>query len=253
MLGKGYLVLSPEVLRHEKLLNVRVWLDPAKPLNLLTETSKGESSARVIINAIRAGDLPDNFVEHLSRVIADLGITDVSDIALYGYQRFFRPASDMRVFWLNYHIEQAPNPDSRITLTSERDTLGMQRVQLNWRFGELEKRTLRRTNEIIAQELGRARLGRVKVVRDDPNTGWPAAYRGLRGTWHQMGTTRMNPDPKYGVVDENCRVHGISNLFIAGSSVFPTGGYTNPTLTIVALSLRLAEHVRLLMRNGLMN
>jgi choline dehydrogenase-like flavoprotein len=66
----------------------------------------------------------------------------------------------------------------------------------------------------------------------------------IHGGWHHMGTTRMNTDPKKGVVDENCQVHGISNLFIAGPSVFPTGGYANPVLTTVALSLRMADYVK---------
>ena len=83
--------------------------------------------------------------------------------------------------------------------------------------------------------------GMVRQVDDDPDTGWPP---GVRGAWHQMGTTRMDREPKRGVVDEHCRVHGIANLFIAGSSVFSTSGYTNPTLTIVALALRLADHLR---------
>jgi choline dehydrogenase-like flavoprotein len=64
------------------------------------------------------------------------------------------------------------------------------------------------------------------------------------GNWHHLGTTRMHRDPSRGVVDENCRVHEMSNLYIAGGSVLPTGGYANPSLTIVALSLRLADHLR---------
>jgi len=66
----------------------------------------------------------------------------------------------------------------------------------------------------------------------------------IHGGYHHMGTTRMNNDPKKGVVDENCKVHGIENLYIAGSSVLPTVGYANPTLTIAALSLRLADYVK---------
>jgi choline dehydrogenase-like flavoprotein len=71
-----------------------------------------------------------------------------------------------------------------------------------------------------------------------------------RWCWHHMGTTRMHDDPKQGVVDRNCQVHGIDNLFIAGSSVFPTGGYNTPTLTIVALALRLADHLKAEMANA---
>jgi choline dehydrogenase-like flavoprotein len=68
----------------------------------------------------------------------------------------------------------------------------------------------------------------------------------LKGCWHHMGTTRMHADPRQGVVDAQCRVHGIENLFIAGSSVFPTCGADMPTITIVALALRLAEHIKTL-------
>jgi choline dehydrogenase-like flavoprotein len=251
---KGYLTLSPETLRREELLNVRAFVDPpAGALNLLMATSEGESAAQVISGAIRAGNLPDNFVEHLLRVITDIEITAIDDIAIYSYRKFFQSASNMEVYWLYHYMEQVPNPDSRVTLISERDTLGMQWVQLDWRLGDLEKRTLRRSNEIFAQALGHAGLGRVKIVHDDPDTGWPSVFRGPRGGWHQIGTTRMHPDPNYGVVDKNCRVHGISNLFVAGSSVFPTCGYMNPTLTIIALSLRLADHVKWLMRNELMS
>jgi choline dehydrogenase-like flavoprotein len=75
--------------------------------------------------------------------------------------------------------------------------------------------------------------------------------RTLRSGFHHMGTTRMHRDPSQGVVDPNCRVHGMSNLFITGSATFPTGGYANPTLTIVALALRLADHIRDQLCDGL--
>ena len=90
--------------------------------------------------------------------------------------------------------------------------------------------------EIIGQELGRSGLGRLRIPAGEIEEPWMNN--------HPMGTTRMHSDPKKGVVDENCRVHGISNLFMAGSSVFPTTGFANPTLTIVALAIRLADHLK---------
>jgi choline dehydrogenase-like flavoprotein len=231
--GMGYLTLAPETLRREKLLNARAFIESASPQELSRGTTGWSVSAEMILKAIRTRNLDIDFAAHLSNVIGNL-----DEVAIYAYRRLFHPPKGLFSFY--YHIEHAPNPESRVTLVSERDALGMPRVQLAWRFGSLERRTLRRTNEIIGQELGHARLGRVSAVRDDADLGWPA---GLRGAWHQMGTTRMHPHPKQGVVDENCQIHGISNLFIAGSSVFPTSGYTNPTLTIVALSLRLADHI----------
>jgi choline dehydrogenase-like flavoprotein len=91
-------------------------------------------------------------------------------------------------------------------------------------------------------------LGRIRVDIDATTKDWPS---GLHGGFHHMGTTRMHQNPEHGVVDADCKVHGIGNLFIAGSSVFPTCGFSNPTLTIVALGIRLAEHVKRLMHEEL--
>ena len=92
--------------------------------------------------------------------------------------------------------------------------------------------------------MGKANLGRVKLkeyLRDENDYTWP---KGTNAGWHHMGTTRMNKDPKKGVVDENCQVHGLHNLFVAGSGCYPTSGASNPTLTLVALSLRLSEYLK---------
>jgi choline dehydrogenase-like flavoprotein len=140
--------------------------------------------------------------------------------------------------------EQAPNPDSRVVLIDEVDRLGLRRIGLNWRLTELDKHTIRTATQILAREMGRQGLGRVKLpewlLNEDPND-WPEE---LVGGPHHMGTTRMASDPRLGVVDKDCRVHGLENLYIAGSSVFPTGGFANPTLTIVELALRLAQHLK---------
>jgi len=142
--------------------------------------------------------------------------------------------------------EQAPNPDSRVTLVDEIDRLGMRRIALDWRLTELDQSTIRVTHELLAQELGRLGIGRMWLPEwlysDSPT--WSHS---LWGGHHHMGTTRMSDDPRKGVVDKNCRVHGLENLFIAGSSIFPTGGSANPTLTITQLALRLADHLKQLM------
>jgi choline dehydrogenase-like flavoprotein len=138
-------------------------------------------------------------------------------------------------------MEAAPNPDSRVTLVRERDALGMRRVKLDWRLSEIDKRSAVRAVEIVGAELGRAGLGRLRVDVSERESGWPDD---IAGGWHHMGTTRMSDDPRRGVVDRNCRVYGLSNLFVAGSSVFPTAGSGTPTLTLVALALRLADHLK---------
>ena len=133
--------------------------------------------------------------------------------------------------------EQSPNPSSRLTLSDELDPLGKPRLQLNWQLNASDSENVRQSVRVLATELGRYGAGRVSL-RITENNPWP-----LRPANHPMGTTRMHPDPKKGVVDPNGRVHGIANLYIAGSSVFPTSGFANPTLTLVALALRLAEHL----------
>ncbi len=150
-----------------------------------------------------------------------------------------------RGFALETVVEPTPLADSRVTLGAERDALGMPRVRVEWRLGELEKRTIRRTQEILGEEM--ARIGGGEIVVEAPREGevWPNT---LNGCWHHMGTTRMHDDPRKGVVDADCRVHDVDNLFIAGSSVFPTGGSDTPTITIVALALRLAGHIKSLYR-----
>jgi choline dehydrogenase-like flavoprotein len=126
-------------------------------------------------------------------------------------------------------------------LQHERDAFGSNRVQLDWRMLPIDRRTVLRGEEIVEEELKRLGIGRLAPIPTRELEDWPA---NLEGGWHQMGTTRMDPDPRRGVVDADCRMHGMANLFVAGSSVFPTGGAAPPTLTIVALALRLAERLR---------
>ncbi|TAL22732.1 MAG: GMC family oxidoreductase, partial [Frankiales bacterium] len=135
--------------------------------------------------------------------------------------------------------EQAPNPLSRVTLDSKRDTHGVPLARLDWRLTELDRRSVRQAQDLIDTALRRAGLGRLENCLGDE---WPPAEQ--RGQWHHMGTTRMHADPRQGVVDPQGRVHGKRNLYVAGSSVFPTSGYANPTLTVVALALRLADELR---------
>lgn len=153
------------------------------------------------------------------------------------------PTTPPRFFHLATRQEQAPNPDSRVTLSAERDALGMPRAKLDWRLTELDKRSIRTFYQLLGQELGRSEVGRVQIrdwLLSDDRT-WPSF---LSGGWHHMGTTRMHADPKQGVVDADCRVHGLGNLYVAGAAVYPTAGSANPTLTLVALSLRLSDHLK---------
>lgn len=232
----GLLSVTPETLRRERLLGFSAILLPrSRP-----EISQGVASLRVIMRAVRHWTLPDDFVKHLGNVI-----TEIDDVGAAAVEKVYpKKGARPELVSLYNRTEQAPNPESRVTLSDQLDPFGKNRPLLKWQLSEIDKRSMRRAHEIIAEELGRAALGRFHLDLDE-STAWPPL---LLGGFHHMGTTRMHADPKQGVVDANCRVHGVANLFIAGSSVFPTSGYTGPTLTIVALALRLADHVKRLMR-----
>ena len=141
-------------------------------------------------------------------------------------------------YFLRVSLEQMPDPRNHVRLSSERDDFGQPLVRFVYQATDTARQRHGRALAILANELG---LDGERLTRE-----LHSAFRDERVGyfWHHMGTTRMHADPQSGVVDGDCRVHGVSNLFVAGSSVFPTGGTAAPTLTIVALALRLADHIR---------
>jgi len=126
-----------------------------------------------------------------------------------------------------------------VTLTDERDALGLRRVNLDWQLHEFDKQSLFRSINLLAEELGKSTRGRLRLMLDE-NVPWQT----MMGGGHLMGTTRMSGNPEDGVVDRDGKVHDKDNLFIAGSSVFASSGVANPTLTIMALARRLAAHLK---------
>ena len=223
------LTLAPEVIRQERLLNFRYEIRPLQPHD--APQSKGERSLRHIARSARQRRVPDQFMSHLWTVLTDLGGTA-------GAVRR-RIAGKPPALTLLQVSEQAPNPESRVKLSDQQDRFGQRRVELAWRLSETDRRSAVRTQELIARQLGQLGLGRVKSLLGADANAWQ-----LTGQYHHMGTTRMHEDPTQGVVDANGLVHGLSNLFIGGSSVFPTSGSGTPTLTIVALALRLADRIK---------
>lgn len=138
--------------------------------------------------------------------------------------------------------EQVPRPWNRIVLSHELDRWGVPRPEIHWRLDEQDRHTARTGATLLGAELARRGQGRVRI--DDwlrADAGWPVDDETVGN--HHMGGTRMSRDPHEGVVDPNGKVHGLSNLHVAGSSVFPGCGAANPTLTIVQLALRLADHL----------
>lgn len=154
-----------------------------------------------------------------------------------------------RAYRLDTRIEQAPNPNSRVTIGREKDELGMPRANLHWELTALDKRSVRTMYHLLGREVGRTGLGRLRLsefLRDEKDDTFPDT---TNGGWHHMGTTRMHHDPKKGVVNSDCRVHGIGNLYVAGAACFSSAGAPNPTLTLTALSLRLSDHLKGAIKN----
>lgn len=143
-------------------------------------------------------------------------------------------------WYLESKPEQAPNPASRVRLDAVRDRFGVPRVAIEWRTSSLDRATLVKAEEMLDRAFRRLAIGQLGPVDGSYAESWPEP---LWGGWHQMGTTRMAATPRDGVVDRDCRVFDLPNLSIAGQSVFPTGGAAPPTLTLLALALRLADRL----------
>jgi choline dehydrogenase-like flavoprotein len=230
----GCLNQSPERQRAEELLNFD---------SLFTVDDVGDSgfaALRRIWTAAGRGQWPDHLAADLWQALIGIDDTASGLMGRLGLHEYHPSNASFRM-WCS--AEAAPNPDSRVRLGDQLDALGMPRIALDWRLTEQDKRSLLAGYQAVAEELGRTGLGRLQIADwlTEVDNSWPPT---VEGGDHHMGTTRMSADPSQGVVDPSSQVHGIANLYIAGSSVFPTSGSANPTLTIVALALRLAEHLK---------
>ena len=227
------LVLSPTAQRRERLLNA-----VATPVYDRVD-SPGVLAARALSRAVQERRRP----EGLDRRQLRAALVELPRVVRAGLRRFLRglPSADpVERVRLKVLLEQAPHRDSRITLSDRTDALGLRRVDVDWRLTDLERRTARHFTHAVDAELRRTGIGRLTGTEWLDDDTWTT---GFEDAYHPMGTTRMSVDPATGVVDADCRVHGVPGLYVCGSSVFPTSGYANPTLTIVALALRLADHL----------
>ena len=221
--------LSEAVQREERLLNCSAWLDDERaaddPLDAAKRLIKRQSRNR-------AGDLRAVLSQpHLvARAVQDRLVH--RRVTLHKLQRL----------GFLCIVEQTPDRDSRVRLGRRRDVLGLPMPLIDWRIGEAERLTAIRLGHAVEAEFKRVGLPPPRLV------DWVQHRRPDEAQFidvaHPIGTTRMASDPRQGVVDRDCAVHGVAGLFIAGSSVFPTAGHANPTLMIVALAVRLADHLK---------
>jgi choline dehydrogenase-like flavoprotein len=222
--------------KRERVLNSHVELEAV--------AAPEPQAARRLWGKIKQGEMSDNLAEDIWRVVRDLD--DVAEVAyrmLFSGQRaqVYAESGFLR-FLLS--CEQAPNPSSRVTLANEEDSMGLRRSRLDWRLTDLDRRTFEPLTKSLAAEFPRLNIGRVRLANWLLGGNDPIWGSEIVGSSHHMGTTRMAAEPERGVVDADCRVHHVDNLYVAGSSVFPTGGSVKPTLTIVALASRLADHLK---------
>jgi choline dehydrogenase-like flavoprotein len=196
-------------------------------------------ASRRLVAAARQRRLPDHVMRE---VLLSLGQAGPHLRDLYRrYARGLASRSRPRSIFLQLWLEQQPDPDSRLDLADTRDSLGLRQARVRWKLGEPERRTSRQMTRWIADDLARLGLGRTEELLAMSDDGaWTEA---VRDAAHPSGTTRMSTDATTGVVDADLQVHGIKGLYVVGSSVFPIAGYANPTLTIVALALRLSDQL----------
>ena len=220
--------LSPEVQRTEHLLNCAAWLG-----EVVASDDPWDSLRRVVGRGPRKSD----DIAAIARN-ADLLARGLKEyfIDRNGFPRKFEALS------LDCMVEQCPDPDSRVTLSNRRDRFGTRLASVNWRSHENEARTMYRMAALLAAQLPRMGLPQPKLadwVRDE--SGIPSSFMDVA---HPTGTTRMAKDPAKGVVNADSQVHGVDGLYVTGSSVFPTVGHCNPTQMIVAMAIRLADHLK---------
>lgn len=244
----GKLSLSPELIQQEKIVNTSIWMFPrpkghestaVKSLKhlMMYKQMKRQTSVALKTHVLNVlGGLDDLAAVAYRKLLNKQ--PKIVDAACGGWSDQPNCDRDYSYFDIATQVEQIPNPSNRITLGKDKDALGLPRVILNWQWSSLDLYSLRRTQQILQAEIAQANLG---VFRPAPES---TILSNLYSAHHHMGVTRMHLSPQQGVVDPQGQVHGICNLFIAGSSIFPTGGYANPTLTVIALALRLADHIK---------
>lgn len=227
------IVPRPEVLEAEALLGCYGHWELEPP------PDSGPVLVREALRELQAGRRPAFSLARLGRIAAD--VPDAVRLAagvVVGRRRYFPRGSRVH---LRVDVEQPPDAGSRLRLAEDGARPGDEMLVLDWRVTDRERRSVRRLAELLAAEFDRLGAGTLEVEPDPVDGGvWG---EGVADAYHMMGGTRMSRTPDAGVVDPDARVHAVENLYVAGASVFPTGGMANPTLTLMALALRLGSHL----------
>jgi choline dehydrogenase-like flavoprotein len=232
---RGVFTMPESLVKSERLLNCVLFPLPPHEAHPSLSTT-GADGLRVVAHAIRAGWIPPDIGTHLAAVARDPwgALVAASQRLKPGRQDL----GSLRHVRLRSYCESPPRYSHRVQLTRSRDRLDRPGVRVDWEPSPLQRDSLKRAHELLDAALRQAGIGRAECELDtEAEASWEVGR-------HHMGTTRIHHEPERGVVDPDCRVHGVENLFVAGSSVFPTAGCANPTLTIIALSYKLADFLK---------
>lgn len=256
------LTLKKEAQLREGLLNIAFWAD--NPALHATGHGNGVLSMawlalaipwvgrRLVSEGVRinhVGPRPHQWLHHTGNV-ARAPFSTAREIAAILHARLltsprkpgFLTRSRNGCYALHYMAEQTANPESRVKLGSRSDALGLPFLDVNLRYTDIDFQSVVRAHHVLDQSLQQAGLGRL-AFHHEPEARLERILQQATDGYHQIGTTRMGVSAQEGVVDANCRVHGIENLYVSSSSVFPGSGQANPTFVAVALALRLAGHL----------
>lgn len=238
----AHLQLTDAALRTQPIAHISGMLYPRRAMSKRREAGfEASQRLRIAVRKKEAWSPRDLFtmalgIDGVGQQFYDRLFSPIANVGVGGWTDKSDPAERFTHFEVLHQAEQAPHHDNVVRLSDERDPLGQRRVEINWRWHDEDREMVVRAQDVMAESIRKAGLGEFRIKR-------PFEIK-TSSTTHFMGSARMHADAKKGVVDANLQVHGMRNLFISGSSVFTSGGYANPTLTIVALSLRLADHLK---------
>ena len=231
--ARGAYAPSAAAMRRDRLLNAALYFRPAYESDPVFADPRVQALL-ACWDMVRSRAVPHEFQK------AALHAAGAPLKALQALLLKLRNRSDADSQWrLRALVECSADPDNRVELGHERDAFGQPKARVRWQARDVDLRSCMHVHALLDGALQRAGLGNLKLLPDDPQH-WRAA---MQPALHHLGTTRMHDNPAFGVVDRNLKVHGVDNLHIAGGSVFTTGGFANPTLTILALTLRLADRL----------
>ncbi|MFC1747509.1 GMC oxidoreductase [Pseudomonadota bacterium] len=234
---RGRASLSEAAQTEHQTNNMRMYFTKQAEIAL----SDGISSSHIVSDSLADTELPDDFGGHLVNIVKDIDHIAESFLKKKLDTSFFDSAYEFGGYQMISMIEQTPDRDNRVKLGDEKDQLGIKKVEIDFRVTQSDKDAAWKTLELLAQDPGIQSIGRIKLLKERESRIWASQ---LGFGQHHIGTTKMSDKPESGVVDPSLKVFGTKNLYITGSSVFPTGGHVPPTLTIVAISIKLARELR---------